>query len=85
MKKNLFGKVSVLAVCCALALGVAGCNNSEEVTEEPVGGVEEEVVIDEEVVEDALENVEVNAEDAVEGVVEDAEVAVEDAVENAAE
>lgn len=58
MKKNLIKKASVLAVCAAMAFGVAACGGSTEETpadetqvEETVGGEEE--VVEEEVVDDA--------------------------------
>ena len=52
MKKNIFGKASVLAVCCAMALGVAGCGGAEEEAPAEEEAVEEEAVEEEAVEED---------------------------------
>lgn len=52
MKKNLIKKVSVLAVCAAMAFGVAACGGAEEAPADDTQ-VEETVDGEEEVVDDA--------------------------------
>lgn len=48
MKKNLFRKASVLAVCAALALGVSACGGSSEETPADDQQVEDVVPTDDE-------------------------------------
>lgn len=67
MKKNLIKKVSVLAVCAAMAFGVAACGGGAEEAPAEDAAVEEEVPADDAAVEeDAAAEEEAPAEDAAE-------------------